>query len=204
MNRQGQFYIVAAPSGAGKTSLVKALVQSLDDIKISISYTTRPARLGDVDGEDYHFIDDAQFNQMVKDKMFLEHAVVYGYQYGTSHQWVLKQLKKGVDVLLEIDWQGARQIRQQFPSASLIFILPPSNEVLRERLMRRQQDDVAVVNERMAVAKDEISHYHEFDYVLINNDFDKAIMDLAAIVRAQRLKCNVQENVLSSLLADLQ
>jgi len=199
----GTLYIVAAPSGAGKTSLVNALVDRFDDLKISISYTTRSPRAGDVDGEDYHFVDEAEFQSMVEQKAFLEHAEIYSYHYGTSHPWVLKQLNKGVDVILEIDWQGARQIRQLFPSTVSIFIFPPSLEALHERLLGRKQDAPEIIKERLKVAKGEMTHYHEFDYLVVNDDFNTALEDLTQIVRTQRLRCAYQRHQLSDFLADL-
>ncbi len=200
---RGNFYILAAPSGAGKTSLVKALAKSMDNFKISISHTTRPPRPGEQDGVDYHFIDDAQFKQMVAEKKFLEHAEVFGCCYGTSHEWVLQQLDKGIDILLEIDWQGARQIRQEFPAAVSIFVLPPSMSVLRERLEQRNQDNSAIITQRMAQAQTEMMHYHEFDYLVINDDFDVAFDDVRSIVQSKRLKCAVQAAVHQKLLAEL-
>jgi len=203
LSKEGVLFVVAAPSGGGKTSLVNALVARFDHLKISISYTTRPSRPGDVDGEDYRFVDEAEFQKMVGEKAFLEHAEIYGHHYGTSHRWVLKQLEKGVDVILEIDWQGARQIRQLFPSTVSIFILPPSREVLRERLQHRKQDDSEAIEERLVSAVGEMAHYHEFDYLIVNDDFDTALADLSHIVQAQRLQCGRQRQKLSVLLADL-
>ncbi len=201
MNSSGDLYIVAAPSGAGKTSLVNAVVDRFDDLKISISYTTRLPRPGDVDGEDYRFVDEAEFQKMIEEKAFLEHAEIYGYRYGTSHRWVLKQLEKGADVLLEIDWQGARQIRQLFSSTVSIFIFPPSLEVLRERHQHRKQDSSEVIEERLKTAVDEMSHYHEFDYLVMNDDFDIALNELTHIVWAQHLRCHRQRQKLATPLA---
>lgn len=200
---KGNFYIIASPSGGGKTSLVRALIESMSNIKISISYTTRPPRPNDVDGEDYNFVSNEEFDSMIEEKRFLEHAIVYGHKYGTSHEWVLRQLDKGVDVILEIDWQGARQIRQQFPPAVSIFILPPSIKVLRQRLQERQQDEQTTIDERMAKAHDEMCHYHEFDYLIVNDDFDTALVDIQSIVRAQRLRTQIQSEVNANLLAEL-
>lgn len=203
MSRHGNFYIVAAPSGAGKTTLVKALAESMNDIKISISYTTREPRPGELDGVDYNFISEDEFQHMIQKKMFLEYATVYGKHYGTSHQWVLRKLERGVDVLLEIDWQGARQIRQQFTQAVSIFVLPPSAKVLQERLNYRQQDDPSVIKARMAVARNELIHYHEFDYLVVNDVFEVALGELKHIVMAHRLQSDMQEKVLAPLLEDL-
>ncbi len=203
MNRKGIFYIIAAPSGAGKTSLVKALAEETNDIKISISYTTRPVRQGEIDGVNYNFVSEEQFQDMVDRKQFLEHAEVYGYLYGTSHDWVLRQLTKGVDVLLEIDWQGARQVCQQFPDAVSIFIIPPSYQTLSERLENRAQDDPEVIASRMTAAKDELIHCHEFDYLVVNDKFDAALRDMKHIVKSQRLRYADQEQTLKGLLAEL-
>lgn len=199
----GRLYVVAAPSGAGKTSLVNELIKRFDTLKISISYTTRPPRPGEVNDENYHFVDKKTFLEMIDNKDFLEHAEVYGYHYGTSHHWVLKQLKKGVDVILEIDWQGARQIRQLFPGTVSIFILPPSREVLLERLKNRKQDSDEVIADRMEDAVSEMSHCHEFDYLIINDDFEIALADLSHIVWAERLRCERQCLAEADLLADL-
>lgn len=194
---------MAAPSGTGKTSLVKALAEKIDDLKISISYTTRAPRPGDKDGADYFFINELQYQQMVKEGALLEHAEVYGYHYGTARNWVIRQLHAGIDVLLEIDWQGAQQIRQLFPPALSIFILPLSIETLHERLLKRKQDDRTVVNERLALAKVELEHLDEFNYLVVNDDFDQALDDLVCIIRAERLQLNVQQQVLADLLAKL-
>lgn len=199
----GRLFVVASPSGGGKTSLVNALIQKFSHLKISISYTTRQSRPGEVDGKDYHFIDEETFQKMVGNKEFLEHAEVYGCHYGTSHHWVLKQLEKGTDIILEIDWQGARQIRQLFPSTVSIFILPPSRPVLLERLERRRQDSGEVIKKRMEEAVSEMTHCHEFDYLIINDQFEKALEDLGHIVRAERLKCDRQRILKSELLDQL-
>jgi guanylate kinase len=199
----GKFFVIAAPSGAGKTSLVNALIKKLPEIKISISYTTRPPRQNEIHGEHYHFIDDVKFTQMTNDEIFLEHAQVFGYQYGTSREWVMRQLEKGIDVVLEIDWQGARQIRQLFSSAVSIYILPPSLSVLKQRLMERKQDSLDVIQKRMQAAQLEMSHFHEFDYVVVNEDFNQALDELSAIVRAERLHTVVAAEKLASILANL-
>lgn len=203
MSKKGNFYVVAAPSGAGKTSLVRALVNSLENIKLSISYTTRPPRSSDIEGVDYHFVNEEKFQKMISNQQFLEYAIVYDYHYGTSREWVLKELNKGIDVLLEIDWQGARQIRQQFSQTISIFILPPSMKVLYERLNKRNRDNVAIIRDRMEHARSEITHYHEFDYLIVNDDFNSALQDLTHIVKTQRLRCSSQEYHLVSLLAEL-
>ena len=195
--------MIAAPSGTGKTSLVRALISNINDLQISISYTTRPSRPGEIDGKDYYFIDQPQFMQMIEEKAFLEYAIIYQNYYGTTCDWVMKQLVAGIDVLLEIDWQGAHQIRELFPSAVLIFIIPPSLETLRQRLQNRGQDQLSVITERMAGAQQEISHYQEFDYLVINDQFEQALADLKHIILAQRLSCQKQMQRHNDLLAKL-
>ncbi|MDS4020417.1 MAG: guanylate kinase [Candidatus Competibacter sp.] len=182
----GTLYIVAAPSGAGKTSLVKSLVETTPGIAVAISHTTRPPRPGERDGEHYHFIPLAVFEAMVAEGAFLEHAQVFGNRYGTSRAAVLSQLQVGLDVILEIDWQGGRQVRALMPDSSSIFILPPSREALRQRLAGRGQDSLEVIERRMAASLNELSHYAEFDYLVINDDFATALETLRAIVIANR------------------
>ena len=182
----GTLYIVAAPSGAGKTSLVKSLVETTPGIAVAISHTTRPPRPGERDGEHYHFIPLAVFEAMVAEGAFLEHAQVFGNRYGTSRAAVLSQLQAELDVILEIDWQGARQVRALMPDSSSIFILPPSREALRQRLAGRGQDSLEVIERRMAASLNELSHYAEFDYLVINDDFATALETLRAIVIANR------------------
>ncbi len=192
METSGNLFIVTAPSGAGKTSLVNALLTEDPHIKLSISCTTRAPRPGEVDGVDYRFVTEASFMQMLNAGEFLESALVHGSRYGTSQLWVEEQLQAGEDILLEIDWQGAAQVRQQFPSAVSIFILPPSVEVLEQRLSKRGQDAAEVIATRLANAGEEVSHIVEFDYVIINDRFDEALRDLQAIVLAQRLRSDKQ------------
>lgn len=199
----GTLYIISAPSGGGKTSLVNALVQALSNIVISVSYTTRPKRPGEHDGVNYHFIATERFQAMLKEPAFLEHAVVFGHHYGTSKQWVSEKLQSGVDVILEIDWQGAKQIRQLMKESVSIFIMPPSRDILLERLRARGQDDESVIEKRMAEANAEMSHYHEYDYLVINDNFDTALMDLNAIVHARRLLQKTQAVKYAQLLAKL-
>ena len=201
--RAGFLYVVAAPSGAGKTSLVAALVNSMEDLEVSISFTTRSARPGEKNGIEYHFTDAENFESMIAAGAFLEYAKVYQHYYGTSREWVQQRLDQGVDVILEIDWQGAQQIRQQFPAAILIFILPPSLAVLEQRLQKRQQDSAEVIAGRMRSARDEISHYQEYDYLVVNDDFGEALSNLRRIVRSQRLRSCVQQQHLALLLHDL-
>ena len=202
---QGTLYIVSAPSGAGKTSLVRALCERLEDVVMAVSHTTRSPRPGEVDGVDYHFVSREQFERMVRAGEFLEHAEVFGNHYGTSRQAVEKELAAGRDVILEIDWQGARQVREKMPQALSIFILPPSREALRERLTQRGQDSEAVIERRMAQAVAEMRHYDEYDYLVINDDFAVALEDLVTIFGAGRLRTPVQaarhRAVIEALLA---
>lgn len=203
MNKLGHFYIIAAPSGAGKTTLVDALVKQIDNIQISISHTTRPPRPNEVHGINYHFVDQDTFDQMVRQDKFVEHAVVFGHHYGTGKEWVQDQLSQGIDVILEIDWQGAKQVSQQFSDAVSIFILPPSLKVLHDRLNQRNQDNPSVIEARMAAAQQEISHYHEFQYLVINDDFSTALQELIYIIKANRLKTPIQSEIHAKLLAEL-
>lgn len=188
----GTLYIVAAPSGAGKTSLVKSLVETTSDVVVSISHTTRPLRPGEQDGVHYHFIPLPSFETMIAQGAFLEHAQVFGNRYGTSRAAVLAKLQAGLDVILEIDWQGAQQVRKQLPDSPSIFILPPSRDALRQRLAGRGQDSPEVIERRMAAALDELSHYVEFDYLVINDQFETALTELSAIIIAQRQRRTAQ------------
>lgn len=199
----GSLIIVAAPSGAGKTSLVKALVEQQNNICLSVSHTTRAARDGEVDGSDYHFVSNEQFAQMRDDGAFLESATVFDHAYGTSYETVHQQLKAGNDVILEIDWQGAEQVRRNFPDSISIFILPPSKQALEQRLRGRGQDDEAIIARRMRDAENEMSHYVEFDYIVVNDDFDDALADIVAIITARRHSLDVQQQVQAELLVDL-
>jgi guanylate kinase len=184
----GNLFIVAAPSGAGKTSLVNAVLKQDSALALSISYTTRAPRPGEVDHREYHFVAEAEFVAMIERGEFLEHALVFGNRYGTSARWIQQQTAAGRDLVLEIDWQGAEQVRRLIPGAVGIFILPPTMEELERRLRNRAQDSDAVIQQRLIAARDEISHAGEFDYVIINKDFDVALADLAAVVRASRLQ----------------
>lgn len=199
----GSLFIVSAPSGAGKTSLLNQLLVSEPTLCLSISHTTRPQRPGERDGVDYHFTDPDTFLAMVAEGRFLEHAQVFGNLYGTDSRWLDSTLAGGRDVILEIDWQGAAQIRRLRPEAISIFILPPSLEVLAERLRGRGQDDDNVIQRRLAGARDELSHYTEFDYLVVNDDFDTALADLAAIFRAERQCLGRQTERHRPLLAEL-
>lgn len=200
---KGTLYIVSAPSGAGKTSLLKKLVATTDDLVVSISHTTRPMRSGEQDGVDYFFVDKNTFLSMVDHSVYLEHAKVFDNYYGTSQQHVERLLLDGKDVILEIDWQGARQVRSLMQDGQSIFILPPSCEVLRQRLQSRGQDSEEVIERRMQDAVHEMSHYAEFDYLVVNDDFDKALNELRCIVNANRMRQARQERTLNNLLIDL-
>ena len=188
----GNLFIVTAASGAGKTSLVRELLAADQQIKLSVSYTTRQPRPGEVNGEHYHFVDDATFLKMLGEGDFLESAHVHGARYGTSQTRVDEALAAGNDLILEIDWQGAAQVRKLYPSAISIFILPPSITALESRLRGRGQDSEEVIIKRLAAARDEMSHVGEFDYVTINDKFEESLQDLTAIIRAQRLKSATQ------------
>ena len=201
--RGANLIIVAAPSGAGKTSLVTALLQSASDLEVSLSFTTRAARPGEVDGRDYRFISEVEFLQRRDRGEFLESAQVHGNFYATSRAWIEQRLACGVSVILEIDWQGARQVRGVFPHSASIFILPPSLAVLEQRLRARAQDSDEVIGRRLAAARDEMRHLIEFDYVILNSDFDVALEDLRAIVRSQSLSTDAQRQLHPDLFHSL-
>ncbi|TVZ37177.1 guanylate kinase [Alteromonadaceae bacterium 2753L.S.0a.02] len=199
----GTLYTVSAPSGAGKTSLVNALVEATDNLLVSVSHTTRSMRPGESHGVNYHFVDHQEFHDMVGEGEFLEHAQVFTNYYGTSKTWVEQTLASGKDVILEIDWQGAQQVRKQVEQAVSVFILPPSRETLLQRLTGRGQDDEKVIAARMAEAKSEISHYVEADYLIVNDVFSTALSEFQAIILAQRLTLEKQQNRYQSLLQNL-
>jgi guanylate kinase len=199
----GNLFILTAPSGAGKTSLVRALLAHDPWVRLSISYTTRAPRPGEEDGRDYHFVSLPQFVQMQAAGEFLESAEVYGNYYATSESWIRNALAAGDDVLLEIDWQGAAQVRLLFPEAVGVFIVPPSLEVLQHRLVGRGQDSAEVVACRLAAAREDISHVGEFDYVIINDDFDTALADMLAVFRAYRLRVALQQARHAALFTSL-
>lgn len=199
----GQLYVISAPSGAGKTSLVSRLLEIDPMIKVSVSTTTRAPRPGERDGVNYHFVDKASFEQQVAEGAFLEHAQVFDNYYGTSRAMVMQQLDAGLDVILEIDWQGAQQIRQQFEQLTSIFIAPPSYTELERRLKGRGTDAPEVIAKRMSEAVSELSHYHEFDYLIINDDFDSALMHLHSIFVAKRQTLSYQTEKHASLLSQL-
>jgi guanylate kinase len=199
----GTLFVVAAPSGGGKTSLTRALLEKDPGIRLSVSYTTRPPRPGEQEGVDYHFVSIERFMALRDAGEFLEHAQVHGNWYATSASWLNKQIEAGQDVLLEIDWQGAAQVRKLITSSVHIFILPPSLALLEERLHRRGQDDKATIARRLDAARDEIRHCAEFNYVIINQDFATAVDDLGAIVRASRLRAAHQCVRHGALIAQL-
>jgi len=199
----GKLYIISAPSGAGKTSLVKRLTAELDGLAVSVSHTTRAMRSGEQDGVDYFFVSADDFKTMIKHQAFLEHAQVFDNFYGTAQQTVEDNLAQGLDVILEIDWQGAQQVRRMLPESLSIFILPPSVEVLRQRLQNRGQDDVGVIARRMSDAVTEMSHYPEFDYLIVNDDFATALHQLKSVIIANRLLQSQQQQTLAPLLQNL-
>ncbi len=203
MTASGTLFIISAPSGAGKTSLVRALLDSTPGIGVSVSHTTRAPRPGETDGEDYHFVSVAEFEKMVAEGVFLEHARVFDNFYGTSRRAIEARLAAGEDVILEIDWQGAAQVRAQMDDTVSIFILPPSREALEERLRGRGQDDEAVIARRMRDAEAEMSHYAEFDYLVVNDDFDTALGELRCVVLARRQRLDRQRRSLPPALAGL-
>jgi guanylate kinase len=203
MSARGTLFIIAAPSGAGKTSLVRALLEREPGISLSVSYTSRAARPGEVDGVHYHFVSRAEFEAMVESGEFFEHFVVHGDLKGTAKRAVLPFLDSGRDVLLEIDWQGARKVREQVPEARSVFIVPPSRVELERRLRHRAQDSEATIQRRLADSRVDIAHAGEFDYVVVNDQFDLALADLMAIVRAERLRTPGLIARIGSLLSEL-
>jgi len=188
----GNLFIISAPSGTGKTSLIKALLQTDIDLSLSVSYTSRLVRPGEVEGRDYYFVERKMFEQMLEHGEFLESAEIYGNLYGTSQKWIDKAIASGQDILLEIDSQGAQQVRRIFSNTVSIFVLPPSLEVLETRLRNRNQDCQEVIARRMAAARQEISRVHEYDYVIINENLDEALRGLTCIVQAERLRMATQ------------
>ncbi|MEL7561154.1 guanylate kinase [Stutzerimonas chloritidismutans] len=199
----GTLYIVSAPSGAGKTSLVKALLDAQPQVRVSVSHTTRPMRPGEVDGVNYHFVSREEFLERLEHDEFLEHAEVFGNLYGTSQRWLEQTLSEGFDLILEIDWQGAQQVRRLMPQTKSIFILPPTQEALRQRLTNRGQDSDDVIEKRMREAVSEMTHYVEYDYLVINDDFAHALIDLQAIFRANQLLQTAQQQRFEAMLGQL-
>ena len=203
MTSTGTLYTVSAPSGAGKTSLVNALIERCGGVQVSVSHTTRPMRPAEKEGVNYHFVSENVFVDMLDRAEFLEHAQVFGNLYGTSSVWLEEQLDRGLDVILEIDWQGARQVKQLLPETQSIFILPPSRQALQQRLSLRGQDDPGIIEGRMNAAVAEMSHYVESDFLVVNKDFDQALDELQCIVASQRLRTARQQKILSSMLQNL-
>ena len=203
MTSTGTLYTVSAPSGAGKTSLVNALIERCGGLQVSVSHTTRPMRPAEKEGVNYHFVSENVFVDMLDRAEFLEHAQVFGNLYGTSSVWLEEQLERGLDVILEIDWQGARQVKQLLPETQSIFILPPSRQALQQRLSLRGQDDPSIIEGRMNAAVAEMSHYVESDFLVVNKDFDQALDELQCIVASQRLRTARQQEILPSMLQNL-
>jgi len=203
MSTPGTLFTLSAPSGAGKTSLAKELVESTEGICVSVSHTTRPMRPGERDGINYHFIDDANFKKMTEATAFLEQARVFDNYYGTSKVWVETTLAEGNDVILEIDWQGAKQVRQLLPDSVSIFILPPSRSALEERLQSRGQDRAEVIAQRLSEAAEEMSHYANADFLIVNDEFDLALKQIRSIITTQRLEGLKQQQRHKNLLIEL-
>lgn len=203
--RTGQIFVISAPSGTGKTTLVSALLQLQLGLQLSISYTTRPRRSGEEDGVHYHFVSKEQFEQQIQCDLLLEYTNLFGHYYGTSKAWIKAQLAEGGDVLLEIDWQGAEQVRGRFPldQQTSIFILPPQLQTLRERLEARGKDATAVIEERFQKASSELRHALDYDYLVLNDSFETALSDLKHIILAERLKRARQRDCLAPLLGEL-
>jgi len=200
----GTLYIIAAASGTGKTSLTNALANELKNLTISVSHTTRPVRPNEQHGKDYFFVNTETFETMIKNDGFLEHANVFGhYYYGTSRKFVEDHLKQNLDILLDIDWQGAQQIKSKIPGCVTIFLLPPSQNILRQRLEKRNREPVSVIEHRLKMADSEIIHCKEFDYIVINDDFNKALNDLKTIIEAHRLQTKYQTIKYAKLLEEL-
>ncbi len=203
MSTRGNLFTISAPSGAGKTSLVKALVESMPGVRVSVSHTTRPMRPGEVNGVNYHFVAVEEFVRMLDEAAFLEHAQVFDNYYGTSQDWVEQVLAEGTDVILEIDWQGAQQVRRLMPECIAVFVLPPSLQTLRERLTGRGQDSDEVIAKRLAGAVNELSHYPEADYLVVNDVFEVALNEIKAIITSRRLTLERQSERHAELLESL-
>jgi guanylate kinase len=204
MSTRGNLFIVSAPSGAGKSSLISALLKDKpSDKQVSVSHTTRKPRPGEVDGQHYHFITVEQFKALIAQNAFIEWAEVFGNFYGTSKLVIEQTLDKGIDVFLDIDWQGADQVKKLMTTAIGVFILPPSKTELERRLTGRGQDSQQVIDSRMAQAVSEMSHYAQYEFIIVNDDFDNALADLSAIIRSQRLTCASQQHAQNDMIVDL-
>ncbi|MBB1360801.1 guanylate kinase [Shewanella sp. SR44-4] len=204
MSTRGNLFIVSAPSGAGKSSLISALLKDKpSDKQVSVSHTTRKPRPGEVDGQHYHFITVEQFKALITQNAFIEWAEVFGNFYGTSKLVIEQTLDKGIDVFLDIDWQGAEQVKKLMTTAIGVFILPPSKAELERRLTGRGQDSQQVIDSRMAQAVSEMSHYAQYEFIIVNDDFDNALADLSAIIRSQRLTCASQQHAQNDMIVDL-
>lgn len=199
----GNLFVISAPSGAGKTTLVKALIEAMPELTVSISHTTRPKRPAETHGINYYFLSTEEFNAMIANNEFLEHATIFNNSYGTSRTWVQETLANGSDVILEIDWQGCQQIQELFPECICIFILPPSFQALDDRLRSRNQDKPEVIKQRLTDAKDATMHIHEYDYVVLNDHFETAVNELKTIVQASRLLQRNQSVKHAELITDL-
>ncbi len=203
MSPAPNLYVIAAPSGGGKTSLINALLKRDERLSLSVSHTTRPPRPGEIDGVHYHFVTTDAFLGLLGDGAFLEHATVYGHYYGTGRAAVTSRLAEGYDVMLDIDWQGAQQVRKSFPASCSIFILPPSLDELQFRLSHRGQDSAEVIEKRMCQARSELAHWNEFDFLVINDDFAAALDDLHSIIRQRHPLRHGQEERITALLAEM-
>jgi guanylate kinase len=204
MSTRGNLFIVSAPSGAGKSSLISALLKDKpSDKQVSVSHTTRKPRPGEVDGQHYHFVTVEQFKALISQNAFIEWAEVFGNFYGTSKSVIEQTLAKGIDVFLDIDWQGGEQVKKLMPNTVGVFILPPSKAELERRLTGRGQDSQQVIDSRMAQAVSEMSHYTQYEFVIVNKDFDNALADLSTIIRSQRLTCASQQHAQNDMLSDL-
>ena len=200
---QGAIFVVSAPSGAGKTSLVKKIISDVADIAVAVSHTTRPKRTGDIDGRDYHFVDRAEFESMAAADAFVEHADVFGNYYGTSHEAIQTCQQQGDDVILEIDWQGAKQVRERIPETIAVFVVPPSREVLLRRLRDRGTDSEEVIERRTSEAVEEMRHLNEADYLLVNDDFEAAFNNFVSIINAARMRTPRQVKRHQSMINEL-
>ena len=202
-SKSGTLFIISAPSGAGKTTLIKALLEQVENLDVSISHTTRQPRHDEKEGEAYYFIDESEFKRLINQNRFLEYAKVFNHYYGTSRDWVEQELTTGKNFILEIDWQGARQVSSQLRNCVSIFILPPDYPSLRKRLLSRQNDEPETIEFRMKAAKEEISHYREYDYIIINDDFEQALAEIKAVIMATNLSSCRQSAFYDDFVGDI-